>query len=242
MQEQGQQDLAALQQRASELQSHVDRMNAQREVLQAQLQDKTLGPFTMPTQAQLRQLNVDLAGETADLKSVLRQIERLKSQPQVEVPPPPATPPWSLLTGQAGPPPRTFLPWMSDDALTAASFIVLLSVLVPLSIAFSRRLWRRKPLPALNPPGHEEVISRLGRMEHAIDTIAVEVERVAEGQRFVTKVMSERPLQARAAVHPVEPADPALADAQPFLALGPGPVEPIRVAERQKVRPSITPH
>ncbi len=28
-------------------------------------------------------------------------------------------------------------------------------------------------------------------MEHAIDSIAIEVERVSEGQRFVTRLMSE---------------------------------------------------
>jgi hypothetical protein len=36
--------------------------------------------------------------------------------------------------------------------------------------------------------------------------------------------------------------DAALGDAKPFLALGAGPIEPIRVAERQAVKQSITPH
>jgi hypothetical protein len=36
------------------------------------------------------------------------------------------------------------------------------------------------------------VRDRLERMEHAIDSIAVEVERVSESQRFVTKLMAER--------------------------------------------------
>ena len=33
---------------------------------------------------------------------------------------------------------------------------------------------------------------RLERIEHAIDAMAVEVERIAEGQRFVTKLLSDR--------------------------------------------------
>lgn len=33
------------------------------------------------------------------------------------------------------------------------------------------------------------------RLQHAIDAIAVEVERVGEGQRFVTKLMAERGLE-----------------------------------------------
>jgi hypothetical protein len=33
---------------------------------------------------------------------------------------------------------------------------------------------------------------RLERIEHAIDAMAVEVERISEGQRFVTKLLSDR--------------------------------------------------
>lgn len=42
---------------------------------------------------------------------------------------------------------------------------------------------------------------RLGRMEQAIDSIAVEVERVSEAQRFVTKILVDR-----------TPARPAIAE------------------------------
>lgn len=37
-----------------------------------------------------------------------------------------------------------------------------------------------------------EIAHRLDRMEQAIDAIAVEVERIAEGQRFTTRLLSER--------------------------------------------------
>jgi hypothetical protein len=33
---------------------------------------------------------------------------------------------------------------------------------------------------------------RLERLEQAVDSIAVEVERISEGQRFVTKLLSDR--------------------------------------------------
>jgi hypothetical protein len=36
-----------------------------------------------------------------------------------------------------------------------------------------------------------ENAQRLERMEHAIDTIAIEMERVSEGQRFITRILSE---------------------------------------------------
>jgi hypothetical protein len=37
-----------------------------------------------------------------------------------------------------------------------------------------------------------DVAGRLERIEHAVDAVAVEVERIAEGQRFTTKLLSER--------------------------------------------------
>ncbi|MDQ6827863.1 MAG: hypothetical protein M3081_03255 [Gemmatimonadota bacterium] len=43
--------------------------------------------------------------------------------------------------------------------------------------------------PPSLPPASEE---RLARMEQAIDSIAIEIERISEGQRFTTKLLSER--------------------------------------------------
>ena len=37
--------------------------------------------------------------------------------------------------------------------------------------------------------------TRLARIEEAVDTIAVEIERMGEGQRFVAKLLSERSAQ-----------------------------------------------
>ncbi|MEO7964689.1 MAG: hypothetical protein ABIT38_12380 [Gemmatimonadaceae bacterium] len=45
---------------------------------------------------------------------------------------------------------------------------------------------------AMGTPQTYEIASRLDRMEQAIDSIAVEVERISEGQRFTTRLLSER--------------------------------------------------
>ena len=37
-----------------------------------------------------------------------------------------------------------------------------------------------------------DVSARLERIEQAVDAIAIEMERVSEGQRFTTKLLSER--------------------------------------------------
>ena len=59
---------------------------------------------------------------------------------------------------------------------------------VPLARAYARRM-EREPL---RPSVPTELTERLERMEQAIDSIAIEVERISEGQRFTTKLLSER--------------------------------------------------
>lgn len=41
-------------------------------------------------------------------------------------------------------------------------------------------------------PGTGDTSMRLERIEQAIEAMAVEVERISEGQRFVTKLLAER--------------------------------------------------
>lgn len=59
---------------------------------------------------------------------------------------------------------------------------------VPLARAIARKIERSPSVPAVP----SDVAARLERMEQAIDSIAVEVERISEGQRFTTKLLAER--------------------------------------------------
>ncbi|HEY3133037.1 MAG TPA: hypothetical protein VGJ47_00280 [Gemmatimonadaceae bacterium] len=58
---------------------------------------------------------------------------------------------------------------------------------IPLARAYARRM----DAEAKNPRIPMEVTSRLERIEQALDSVAVEVERISEGQRFTTKLLSE---------------------------------------------------
>ena len=64
---------------------------------------------------------------------------------------------------------------------------------VPIAKAIARKMdSESRQTPSVHPAVPNEVAARLERMEQAIDSIAVEVERIAEGQRFTTKLLSER--------------------------------------------------
>jgi len=67
--------------------------------------------------------------------------------------------------------------------------LFLFAVLLPLSIAFTRRIWRRGAAVVTSFP--REIAERLQRMENALEATAVEVERIGEGQRFLTRLFTE---------------------------------------------------
>jgi hypothetical protein len=76
-----------------------------------------------------------------------------------------------------------------DVAVPLGAFVtaIVIAVGVPLARAYSRRM----DAQSRNPQIPNEVIARLERMEQAIDSVALEVERISEGQRFTTKLLSE---------------------------------------------------
>src|SRR5438876_192695 len=68
------------------------------------------------------------------------------------------------------------------------TMVTLVSIGVPLAKAYARRIEGGGRKPSMSP----DVVARLERMEQAIDSIAVEVERISEAQRFVAKLMAEQ--------------------------------------------------
>jgi hypothetical protein len=83
-------------------------------------------------------------------------------------------------------------PYVEGSVLTAM-FIVC--VLFPLSVALALRFVRRGAAAVAALP--REMMDRFDRLDQAVDAMAVEVERIGESQRFVTRLMSERPALER---------------------------------------------
>ena len=96
------------------------------------------------------------------------------------------------------------------DEVYFLSGLFIVAVLLPLSIAYARRIWRRGASVATTA-FPQELSERLDRLDQSMDSIAIEVERIGEGQRFVTRVMSGN-----------------------GRALGAGAAQPIEVAAREK--------
>jgi hypothetical protein len=81
---------------------------------------------------------------------------------------------------------------------TAISIVFTVFVLAPIALAMARSIWKRathtKPAPSTF---EKENADRMERLEQAVESIAIEVERVSEGQRFVTKLLAESHERAR---------------------------------------------
>lgn len=65
--------------------------------------------------------------------------------------------------------------------------------LLPIGIAFARLLWKR----ASSPPARTAIsdaatTQRLEQLQQSVDTIALEVERISEGQRYVAKLYADK--------------------------------------------------
>lgn len=85
--------------------------------------------------------------------------------------------------------------------------IFMLVVLLPLTVAYSRRIWRRGATIVTNIP--KELGDRLMRVEQTVEASAIEIERIGEGQRFMTRVLTEGPNAHAVSSPPAQHAIPA---------------------------------
>ena len=67
------------------------------------------------------------------------------------------------------------------------AMVTIVAIGTPLVRGLVKRWERNDATPAVP----SDVSARMERMEHAIDAIAVEIERISEGQRFTTKLLAE---------------------------------------------------
>lgn len=64
---------------------------------------------------------------------------------------------------------------------------IIFAIGIPLAKAYARKIDAEAKNPRIPP----EVTARLERIEQIVEAVAIEVERISEGQRFTTKLLSE---------------------------------------------------
>lgn len=98
--------------------------------------------------------------------------------------------------------PARFPDRMDKDIIPMVA-IISVFVLFPFSVAMSRFIWKRASVTPVRAVGIDQATAqRLEQLQQSVDTIAIEVERISEGQRFVTRLLSDRPVISAGAAEP----------------------------------------
>lgn len=187
----------ALKEQRDELTNQLRRLENQRENLAEELQNGGL-PAAARTGLESRLTSVDarIAQVESQLAEADAAVARAAAVPGAVVPPPPRP-------RDPGPP----------EEFWVLSGLMIFFVFMPIAVAYARRIWKRGSAAVAAIP--QEIYDRFNRLDQAIDSVAIEVERVGEGQRFLTRVYAEQ------------------------RGLGAGPAERIeaeRVAQKQHVK------
>lgn len=164
-------DVAAIRARRSELSSQLTSASGRREELADQLRTATGAD-----RAGLEQRIAVLDERIVQLESDMAETGRMLTGA-----------PAGLLASSRH---EANLGGFESGEVVTFGIVATIFVLAPLAIGAARMMWKRAAVPA-RAAIPAETSARLERIEQAVEAIAVEVERVSEGQRFVTRLMSE---------------------------------------------------
>jgi len=193
-------ELASLRARRTELSNQLQSADSRRERLSEALKEAE-GADRVGLEQRISLLDRRILQLESDIAATGRQLTSAPAGP--------------VATTEAGPALARFRTPLPPGQMTAIAIVFTIFVLAPLALALARRMWRRA-VPVAAAPELRDIALRLDHLEQAVDTVAIEMERVSEGQRYVTRILSE--------TH------------APALAAGQGPAEPVRAPERNAVR------
>lgn len=165
-----------------ELESQLDRLKDERFSIAQRLRSTSPelapGPDRSGLEQRISQLDTRIAAVDKQIADADASVAKAASVPGaiVERPDPP----------QTGPP---------EEAFVLGGLFIFV-VLLPLTIAYARRIWRRAGTIASLP---QEMYDRFTRIEQSIDSVAIEVERVGESQRFLTRMQAQQQERALSA-------------------------------------------
>jgi hypothetical protein len=171
-----QQEVAALKARAEKLSDQLISANDRRKALEERVRGAT-GADRAGLEQRIGVLDARLARLESDIDETGRLL---------------ASTPAALTTGSQQP--FNFGPTSRTTMKEAIPIVAILSVFVffPIAISIARNIWRRGSVQPSTTGLDRESAQRLERMEQAMDAIAIEIERVSEGQRFVTRLLGDQ--------------------------------------------------
>ena len=193
-------DIAVLRARRSELSNQLESATGRRNSLAAKLEDAD-GVNKAGIEQRISLLDNRILQLESDLAETGRQ---LSSAPAGLVSSASVGTPFGLNPGQI-------------TGISIVGIIGTTCIALPITIALARRIWRsgsRRAAAAVAPESAE----RMERLEQAVDAIAIEIERVSEGQRYVTRLLTE--------------------GAAPALPVGQRAADPVRISDRDALRAS----
>jgi hypothetical protein len=196
-------EVAALRQRGSELSRQLNSVNNRRDQLAAQLEDAE-GSNKAGIEARIAQLDKRIMGIEGDIAENGRLLASAPASALANANAETRPAPFGLTSGQI-------------TAMSVVSIIGATCVTFPIALAIARNMWRRGTR-SVAPAASPESGQRMERLEQAVDAIAIEIERVSEGQRYVTRLLSE--------------------GSGPALPVGQKPAEAVRLSDREPVRAS----
>lgn len=165
--------LADLRARRSEISSQIGNITSRREEIASQLRSAIPGADQAGLAGRLAVIDARIATLESDLESTGRELIAARGAVAGTI--------------EDSSNPQTTV--LDSDQTTGIIIVFTLAVLMPLSIAWARSILRRGKYATEQPS--RELTLRLDRMEEGIEAIAIEVERISEGQRFVTKVIGQ---------------------------------------------------
>lgn len=168
----------ALQEVRTELQGKLAELQADRAELQQELQGADSRAERLRLQSRIDRIDRQIAETEDAISKVGGGQERLVTTPRPNIP---------VVGVQTNFPP---FPNRIDPVPIIGTTLGILFVAFPLALTISRYIWKRStyaPSPALSA----EQTKRFDRLEQSVDAIAIEVERISENQRYLTKLLGE---------------------------------------------------
>jgi len=158
------------------LREQLDRLEGQRGDLQRELEQASSPIDKKGIEGRLAQVDQRIASLDQAIATSDQEVAKAAAVPgaHIERPPP----------QRQGPPEEAFV--------LGGIFIIVIGF--PIAFAYARRIWKRSVTTVLSIP--QDIYDRFNRIDQAMDSVAIEVERVGESQRFLTRLYSEQKLGA----------------------------------------------